>query len=967
MLTQRVRNGKDSHLINMKSKAHQRSEGILSSGPLSTSAEPSGRFRSARLSNVLYTWVPVLLILAMVLIWFQNLDSQFPGDFFVPPNPAQYLSRFSQSWDPNQDFGLFSLFTLFPTPRILLVVFFSGIGFLPGSPVTVEFFLVLMTLLLAYFGMRYLWAAIGQTRNPSLGQVVASLYFVVNPFIMLYIENPVEIIAYAIIPWCLGFTLRGLREEETFKYSVLAGTAFTISLITFPQVGLSIITATLMIGIFALHFLRRPDSRLKQLLFMTSSLLVIVGLNAYWLALALSKADVVISLSNRVQAISPSLNTENSIFATSRLLGDWSFLAGYAGRLYVPYSVGYFSDPFTILATSAIPVFAFSAIILGPSKKRKLSIAGASLVGIVLATGINPPLGLLYSLIVSIPGFSLFRNPPRYFLAVVALGYAILLGCFVNFFSSKSKGGKLTLRRISSLGVILLVLLMIALASEPMISGEITRNWYVPSMKGYQIPEYYFQASRWLSSNDPTSRIFVLPNSGTYMATFWGYQGANIYPYIFSNPIITGSGGQYSFSSASDMIEAAYGEFYSNRTTSLGKVLSLFGASYVIFDQSVDTQFYDLPSAPLTLSVLGHQTDLVQVGVFGDLRLFKNMEDVSTIQGSYKITILNGTLTNPASIVNTDDFQNGWQLGPSFSNGPVSINGSLTFQSNHLVATLPASGQYIFAELSKNISIPTGTKYLIVDAQTSSPTSIALTLNTVDGEVPLYAENPPAHNLLNHYELDIQNYLVYRIDGVKSNVTLLRFAISNRLDTSYSGPLTVSFSRLILANQVGDLSDLIDFVQLSSFETPLDAVTLSRFVGQSGASALREVSTSTSKSPSLIVTTMDPTNVIIDARADYPFVLTYFTSFDPGFTARVDGGSPTYHFQIDGLANGWLIEQTGEFTIHISFAPQGSYLAGVGVTAASMGFIAGLSLLTTPLFSSLPSVLSKRWRKSQGG
>ena len=112
---------------------------------------------------------------------------------------------------------------------------------------------------------------------------------------------------------------------------------------------------------------------------------------------------------------------------------------------------------------------------------------------------------------------------------------------------------------------------------------------------------------------------------------------------------------------------------------------------------------------------------------------------------------------------------------------------------------------------------------------------------------------------------------------------------------------------------------------------------------------------------------MDPTNVIINARAGYPFVLTYFTSFDPGFRAQVDGGSPAYHFQVDGLANGWLIEQTGEFTIHISFASQGSYLAGVGVTAASIGFIAGLSLLTTPLFSSLPSVLLKRWRKSQGG
>src|SRR5437867_2844798 len=241
----------------------------------------------------------------MVVSWFQNGNSQFLGDFFVPSNPFQYLSRFSQSWDPNLDFGIFSLFTLFPTPRIILVAFYSGIFLITGSNVAVEFSLVLAILLLAYFGMWYLWAAIRQTSNPSFGQAIAGLFFVINPFVTLYIANPVAMIAYAMIPWCLGFTLMGLRRGRTLKYSFLLGSAFTISLVTFPQVAISIIISTGMILIFTRQFLRWPATRMKQVVFMLSSFLVTVGLNAYWLALALSRTNLIFQLYSQVRTNSP--------------------------------------------------------------------------------------------------------------------------------------------------------------------------------------------------------------------------------------------------------------------------------------------------------------------------------------------------------------------------------------------------------------------------------------------------------------------------------------------------------------------------------------------------------------------------------------------------------------------------------------------------------------------------------------
>jgi len=902
----------------------------------------------------------------MVVSWFQNGNSQFLGDFFVPSNPFQYLSRFSQSWDPNLDFGIFSLFSLFPTPRIILVAFYSGIFVVTGSSVAVELFLVLTILLLAYFGMRYLWMVIMQAPGTSLGQAIAGLFFVVNPFVTLYIENPVEIIAYAMIPWCLGFTLMGLRGFGMLKYSVLVSACLTISLITFPQVAISIIIVTGMVAIFAGHFLRKPLTRMKQAAFMISSFLATVGLNAYWLSLALTKTSLFFENYGKVLPSSPSLNMQNTIFATSRLLGDWSLLAGYAGRLYLPYSPTYYSDSLTVISTSAIPILAFAIVILGPFNKRNITIAVASLLGIILATGTNPPLGFAYGLFLSIPGSSLFRNPPRYFLSVVALGYSILLGVFVNFFVLKSRASS-SVHRVSSLGVILLVVLAIAFASSPMISGEITRNWYDPSMKGYQVPSYYSEASNWMSSNNSAGRIFMLPHTGIYMATLWGYQGGNVYPYLFANPIITSSGGQYSSSSASDLINSVYDEFYANHTTYLGKVLSLLGVSYVILDRSVDTQFYNLPPPQTTLSLLGNQADIEPVGVFGDLILYRNTEHVSVFNGAYGISMIDGSPTNPASVVSVDDFRNGWQLGPSFSDGVFPANGSLTFESQHLVVTLPANGQYVFAELYKNVDFAPGVKYLIVDAHTTNPASIALTLNTLRGEVPMYAENPSDETQLNHYQLTNQSYLVYRIDGVSSNVTRIRFAISDELDKSYSGTLAAEFSTLFFANQIGDLSDMIGFVQQSSFDPAVNAVTLPTFLDPPLINILSTMNSSTSQSPDLTVREIDSTSVTIEARASHPFVLAYLTSFDESFTAQVDGSPPALHFHVDGFANGWLIENTGVFTIQIGFATQRAFLIGIAITFATIGLIVGLFLFDTSARSTVRSVLIKRWRKALGG
>src|SRR5205814_10275819 len=138
------------------------------------------------------------------------------------------------------------------------------------------------------------------------------------------------------------------------------------------------------------------------------------------------------------------------------------------------------------------------------------------------------------------------------------------------------------IRRVARLRWVAVALIvgMILISARPMLTGEITTNWYQPDAHGYQIPAYYSAAEQWLTSNG-ASRVLVLPRTGVYMATYWGYQGANIYPYVFLQDLITASGGQYTSGGqyastpGASLIDAIYSSLYENRTTNFGQILSM--------------------------------------------------------------------------------------------------------------------------------------------------------------------------------------------------------------------------------------------------------------------------------------------------------------------------------------------------------------------------------------------------------
>lgn len=73
--------------------------------------------------------------------------------------------------------------------------------------------------------------------------------------------------------------------------------------------------------------------------------------------------------------------------------------------------------------------------------------------------------------------------------------------------------------------------------------------------------------------------------------------------------------------------------------------------------------------------------------------------------------------------------------------------------------------------------------------------------------------------------------------------------------------------------------------------------------------------------------------------AEEPFWLIFSEAFHPGWASSVEGE----HLMVNGFANGWWIDKTGDYKITLFFEPQRIYYFGVGVSLltliVSLGFV----------------------------
>jgi len=374
-----------------------------------------------------------------------------------------------------------------------------------------------------------------------------------------------------------------------------------------------------------------------------------------------------------------------------RLIAKWSFYKETVGYPIVPYANVYLSNPLVELLTYTIPALAFGAVILSRKRKTAVFFAIVALLFLSLTDGFEPYFVQLYiALTIYIPLWAVFRESINWILFVV-LSYGILIGLTVSGICSRLR------RRSLRLVALIIVVAILVGSTYPLATGDVTRNFLDPNIHGSEFPSSFVRLSQVLPSDYWS---IVMPQQGTYAVFNYSegvLDGGNMYPLIFSTPIITAQGTDYLQSDNLQLVGKLYQIAPSAiHTEGLAKFYGVLGIKYIVLENDIVLNDAYPPS-----SLRLNQSQYFKLTrSWGDLQLYANTYalqkmyvasnaiNFSSLADMYNKTIETGwpTLsqsvflpTNQSSLVhvtNTTTETQGSILSESFfrpANQPVTI------------------------------------------------------------------------------------------------------------------------------------------------------------------------------------------------------------------------------------------------------------------------------------------------------
>jgi hypothetical protein len=177
---------------------------------------------------------------------------------------------------------------------------------------------------------------------------------------------------------------------------------------------------------------------------------------------------------------------------------------------------------------------------------------------------------------------------------------SILLGVFIDIIIYKttnkcymidsSKLSKLKSPCHQVLLIVIILFLIISLTAFPLFTGDVTKNWLYPNVKGYSIPlDIYRDLENILDKNN---WLLLLPPKYTYIlfnesGEFWG--SGNPYPKLLGVPFISGLGGEYIPSHSNEYISWLYSLFTESNITieNIIKIFALNGIEYILIEKNI--------------------------------------------------------------------------------------------------------------------------------------------------------------------------------------------------------------------------------------------------------------------------------------------------------------------------------------------------------------------------------------------
>ena len=906
----------------------------------------AGTIRDPRLRDA------ALLLFVSILVtslWFSGGSLALGGDYSaIPLDPQNVSQRYLIAWNYWNDAGnpISSVITNLVPPVDFLFFHLNRILDIP-LPLAQELYVILFSYFLGslstYFLIRTLFDH--KIKSPRLAGIIGGIFYILNP-IYVYSTGYTFILGSAIprasLPLALFLLVQGFMRRDQ-RYAVAFGLSMVLAFSVFArglEFGFLVIIATALglphLG--ALSGAKRKATLLFAGKFLGIAAFVALTTNLFWIVpfaqnLSTFQATLV-SFPTSLIYFQSQFTTLMNLF---RLQGYWTLYVGD----YVPYA-SYFESAIAVAASFAIPIIALSSLALRRSWPQEMAGLGIAAVSfLALGLGTNLPFRLFESLIAFVPFFKLFKDP-WVFLEPLSLVYSILFA--VSFAHvGHALGARVRKRTLGKCFSLVVATLLLATVSAPVFTGEVYTNWYQPSQKGVTIPSEYTELNTWLMEQSCDCATLVIPKlSGAYMATDWGYQGANaLYQNLLSTRLITGSG------------PPIYGLQPSHTRAFVDYVYTLLSSGDPLyaptpFNETIDIQRWKFAvdaqsetdsilasdlSTPWNDTALRWAFEPLSAGASNGHNIYMRLDTAVDLTTSRWLLLW---------AASTSDWSN-FHFGIGDTTGQV---GWYSFR-DHLLRSVDGWDLFGFPLKSPDARQydPRLVQYLNINFGIfQDPQTAAMGTGVVDfGR--FYLSSGAVSERLVQFLLRVLNVGYIVMDPTMDH------QVYPQLDVKPYEEIASRWSNISIAKRFGNLTvfenpdaGLPVIVSSHWFEVSniLDLpAEMNRLDGESNFSAFLVANDTKGKvfesSAELVsIEQLSATEFKVRVVADGTFLLVLSTAFDSEWSAKTSGGAVVSHLIASGYANGWLINGTGDLIVSISYEPQFAFNVSVAISVSSI-------------------------------
>jgi hypothetical protein len=514
-------------------------------------------------------------------------------------------------------------------PYYGFVYLLEKLGF---TQVVIESLLFYILFLGSGLSMYYFYLKLQGAESTSVGAFSAASVYMMNTYTLVFIWNYFSALAYvyAFLPLVLGVYLHKLDEDKTsfanaflvsFIWTVTSSAAFGNP--TFALYGwIALLFLTLTYQIRA----AKVRTVVSSSFFMFKVGLAWLLLNAFWIVPVMF-TDIQSEITRAtlpVAARSPlsSLMAQNSVSLLDalRLTGFFLLNVRIDGEAIYPWAFT-LNLPFLVAISILYPIL-FSIGVLAFGRTRSAWYAAIILlVGIATCTGQYSSIGqvLMTLLLTAVLTPLFFVTFPRFGM-FLAMAVSLGVGLFQDAVWKRAK----LVRRVLP---VVMILLLLPILNFPFFDGSIMRSDgdILPSQR-VEIPGYYLQMSKWLSSHSHEGFLLSLPmsNDGYYWLKWKeGYYGNNPDPWVLDRSVLwANDGGNITSLLLSNLKVGVFPDF--------AQILSAINVRYVVVHYDTNWRMVAItnsmvPSSPQLLNQLIYSDPNLRVAAtFGNITLLEN-------------------------------------------------------------------------------------------------------------------------------------------------------------------------------------------------------------------------------------------------------------------------------------------------------------------------------------------------------